>query len=374
MPTPHELLDATLAKAVKLGKTQAISNKDVLGRIDYVCRCIGNRAGVRLLMSCMLAKMHRPEVDPRKPYTEIGGKDSFSGRTYDEQYLTGFIFANRLPCNSTTAFLTPALRNQDAMLTKRTVLLGRPPQVYRDTLQVLDDVTKNRVTAEQVLTDALRILVLVRDEKQERMKTLVAALQQGDDALPLASEQIVTLLRQHLACKHSSRLPILIVAAAYQAAADHLGEKAMLLRGHLTADEQTGAGGDVEVCLLNDERVCTIYEMKSKRVTQDDIDRAIQKILERKPRIDNYVFITTDVIEDEVAEYAAAMYDQTDGTEIVILDCVGFVRHFLHLFHRLRIQFLDAYQALVLGEPDSAVNQPLKEAFLSLRHAAESDE
>jgi hypothetical protein len=374
MATPREILDATLAKAVKLGKSPAIRDKKVLGRIDYVCRCIGNRAGVRLLMSCTLAKIHRPEVDPRKPYTEIGGKDSFSGRTYDEQHLTGFISVNRLPCNSTTAFLTPALRNQDAVLTTGTVLVGRPPQVYSDTLQLLDDVAKGRVTAEQVLTDALRVLVLLRDEKQARMKTLVAALQQGEDALPLASEQIVTLLRQHLACKHSSRLPVLIVAAAYQAASVNLGEKAMPLRGHLTADEQTGAGGDVEVCLLNDARVCTIYEMKSKRVTQDDIDRAIQKIVERKPRIDNYVFITTDVIDEAVAEYAAAMYDQTDGTEIVVLDCVGFVRHFLHLFHRLRIQFLDAYQALVLKEPDSAVNQPLKEAFLSLRHAAESDE
>ena len=374
MPTPRELLDATLAKAVILGKTPGLNKNDIMGRIDYVCRCIGNRAGVRLLMSCMLAKMHRPEVDPRKPYTEIGGKDSFSGRTYDEQHLTGFISANRLPCNSTTAFLTPALRNQDAMLTTGTVLVGRPPQVYADALQILDDVAKNRVTAEQVLTDTLRILVLLRDEKQERMKTLVAALQHGADSLPLASEQIVTLLRQHLACKHSSRLAVLIVAAAYRAAAKQLGEKALPLHGHLAADEQTGAAGDVEICLVNDERVCTIYEMKSKRVTQDDIDRALQKIVERKPRIDNYVFITTDVVEDEVAEYASGMYDQTDGTEIVILDCIGFVRHFLHLFHRLRIQFLDAYQALVLGEPDSAVNQPLKEAFLSLRHAAESDE
>lgn len=231
-----------------------------------------------------------------------------------------------------------------------------------------------RVTAEQVLVETLRILVLVRDEKQERMKTLVAALHHGADALPLASEHIVTLLRQHLACRRSSRLPVLIVTAAYQAAAKHLGEKPMPLRGHLAADEQTGASGDVEICLTNDERVCTIYEMKSKHVTRDDIDRAIQKIMKRTTRIDNYVFITTDMIDDDAAEYAAAMYQETSGTEIAILDCIGFVRHFLHMFHRLRIQFLDAYQSLVLAEPDSAVNQPLKEAFLSLRHAAESDE
>ena len=38
------------------------------------------------------------------------------------------------------------------------------------------------------------------------------------------------------------------------------------------------------------------------------------------------------------------------------------------------MQYLDAYQELVLAEPESAVNQPLKEAFLALRQAAESGE
>jgi DNA adenine methylase len=60
--------------------------------------------------------------------------------------------------------------------------------------------------------------------------------------------------------------------------------------------------------------------------------------------------------------------------EIVVLDCVGFLRHFLHLFHRLRTDFLDAYQELLLAEPDSAVSHALKEAFLTLRKAAEGAE
>ena len=46
----------------------------------------------------------------------------------------------------------------------------------------------------------------------------------------------------------------------------------------------------------------------------------------------------------------------------------------LHLFHRIRADYLNAYQELVLNEPDSAVSQTLKEAFLALRQAAESDE
>jgi DNA adenine methylase len=39
----------------------------------------------------------------------------------------------------------------------------------------------------------------------------------------------------------------------------------------------------------------------------------------------------------------------------------------------LRLKYLEAYQELVLSEPESSVSQPLKEAFLALRQAAESE-
>jgi DNA adenine methylase len=129
---------------------------------------------------------------------------------------------------------------------------------------------------------------------------------------------------------------------------------------------------------MGEDRVITSYEMKTKRVTLDDINRALQKIDEKTKqtgkKIDNYIFITTDIIDEPVKEYASSLYDITAGIEVVILDCLSFLRHFLHLFHRLRMQFLEAYQELLLAEPESAVSQPLKEVFLALRQAAESVE
>jgi hypothetical protein len=374
VPTPEKRLEKLLQKAQKLGNKSCVAKPEVRRRIEYICRCLTNRAGVRLLMACMLGKLDQPKTDPRKPYTEIGTADCFSGRTYDEQYITGFINKHALPCNSTTAFLTPTLRNQNTPLNVDTELIGRPRDIYKDTLLILDDVAKGKISAERVLTEIIRLLLIVRDERKARIDTLVKGLKDGVGALPLCVEAIVTLLEQHLACKHSSRLPVLMVAAAYTAAASKLEERARPLRSHTAADEQTGAVGDVEICLTNDEQIVTVYEMKSKHVLQDDIDRAVQKILNVNSHIDNYIFITTDTIEPVVREYAALMYEKTNGTEIAVLDCIGFVRHFLHLFHRLRTAFLDCYQNLVLHEPDSAVSQPLKEAFLTLRQAAESDE
>lgn len=373
MSNPPDILERVLKRAsVDLTKP-LIDDEVIRKRVEYVCRNIRNRACTRLLMACLLAKIDRPDVDPRKPYTEIGEEDCFSGRTYDERYIAHFIFANHLPLNPTTAFLTPAFRNLDRPLTRDLELIGRPRQLYRDTLQLLDDVHAGRVSAENLLTETVRVLLVMREEKKTRLETLLTDLRHADDTIPLAAEEIVTLVEQHLKCRDSSRLPVLVVAAAYNSVSAKLGERILPLRSHTAADEQTGALGDVEVCLANDDRIVTVYEMKMRRVTSGDVDRAVDKIASAQQRIHNYIFVTTDTIDEDLKNYAAEVYEQTGGTEVMILDCIGFLRHFLHLFYRSRLGFLDAYQELVLNEPDSAVSQVLKEAFLVLRQAAESD-
>jgi DNA adenine methylase len=351
-----------------------ISDAKIAERVASVVNCPSNRAGVRLLMACMLAKVHDPKVDPRKPYTKIESKDCFSGRTYDEQFISGFITRHSLPCNSTTAFLTPTLRNMEATLTTRVSLVGRPAIMYRNALRVLDDVHAGRVSARNVLDESIRLLVIDRSEREARLKTLLSSVRRVADALPLSSEDTVNLIAQHLRCKGTSRLPVLIVTAAYKAAKKKLGERVRKLTAHNAADEQTGAIGDVQICIIGDNKVVTTYEMKNKAVTRGDIDRALQKIASSSRTVQNYLFITTEAVAEDVREYATSKYDETDGVEIAILDCIGFLRHFLHLFHRLRKDFLDHYQALVLHEADSAVSQALKEAFLALRQAAESAE
>lgn len=88
--------------------------------------------------------------------------------------------------------------------------------------------------------------------------------------------------------------------------------------------------------------------MKMKSATTGDINIALQKIKPHAATIQNYIFITTDPIAADVQQYAAKKYEELGGVEIAILDCLGFLRHVLHLFHRLRTDFLDAYQALLL--------------------------
>ncbi len=371
---PEDILDCIQQRASITLNVTVIHDQVIRERVNYVCRCTSNRSGARLLMSCLLAKLDNPNVDPRKPYTEIKEADDFSGRYYDEHYLSAFITKYRLPLNPTTAFLTPTLRNINATLTTDRALVGRPRDLYKKTIELLEDVASQRIDADLLFVETVRVLMLLRDEKLARMKSLLDALDRTDGALPLSSEGIVTLITQHLACKNASRLPVLVVASAYKAAGARLSESMLPLNLHNAADLQTGSFGDVEICLIDDDSVVTVYEMKMKRVTKDDIDVAATKIARSSTKIDNYLFISTDAIDPIVTAYSATFYEITDGTEIAILDCVGFLRHFLHLFHRIRGDYLNAYQELLLKEPDSAVSQSLKEAFLALRQAAESGE
>lgn len=367
--SPLDILENLLEKTNKHLSKSNIESVEIQKSIESICRCNANKAPIRFLMSCLLAKIHNPEVDIRKPYTEIGGNDTYSGRFYDEKYVELLVHKYNLPCNPTTAYLTPAFRNLDRILTKDLVLVGRPRDVYVLVLEILEKVYKEPQIAINVLSEIIRFLLIIKKEDEQRMEQLIADLKQTD-ILPLSSEKIVILLTQHLNCKHSSRLPVLIVASAYQTVKDQIGETNKLLKAHTAADKQTGSFGDVEIILINEDKIVTCYEMKDKRVTKTDIDVALQKL--PKNKIDNYIFITTDVIESDVADYANSLYEKS-GIEFAVLDCIGFIRHFLHFFHRKRNIFLNIYQSMVLAEPTSAVSQPLKEAFLALRRVAEGD-
>jgi hypothetical protein len=351
----------------RLDTDNRIADATILERVRLVSQT--QHAITRFVMACCLAKVHNETLDIRKPYTQIGGNNSYSGRSYDEQYITAFIFKHELPCNPTTAFLTPALRNHNRIMTLDLQLEGRPAALYKTALELLDDIANSRVTAKMVLSQMIRELVATRDAKRERMVSLLQSLETHQVELPLSVERILTLIEQHLKLPHSSRLPVLIVAAAYESVGATIEEHIRPLQAHNAADSQTGAVGDVEIVLKSDHLIAA-YEMKMRRVNKDDIDAALQKL--QHHRIEHYVFITTEPVEFVVHEYAASLYALTGGTEVVILDCMGFLRHFLHFFHQNRQAFLEIYQRLVLNEPESAVRQELKEAWLALRQAAQT--
>jgi SacI restriction endonuclease len=377
MPTDIclQILESAYRAAESQRRRSFVKDSQIRNEIAEAALCPNNRAGARFLLAATLAKVQQPRIDIRKPFIQAYPADqkenAYPGRHYDEQYVFDFITRHKLPCSSTTAFLTPAFRTKNVVLDLNQKLRGRPPKLYETILRLLDAIQSERTSAASALRETIRVLCIERDERAERIQELKQWLQERSGELPLSSEDTVKLIEQHLSLKNAARLPVLVVAAAYAAASSRLGEKALHLRAHNAADKQTGALGDVEITLADDQRVLTTYEMKDKSVTRNDVDIAIRKIADGTD-LQNYIFVTTEGVDPAVREYAARQYKELGGVEVAILDCIGFLRHFLHLFFRLRTEFLDAYQALVLSQPDSAVSQALKEAFLALRQAAQA--
>lgn len=370
--TPQDILENAYAEAnTNTGKSNALNPK-YKKMIETICSNIQNRACSRFLIAALLAKVHKPSVDIRKQYTQIGDEDAYSGRTYDEQYVSDAVTKHDLPCNQTTAFLTPAFRNRDVVLTPEVNMVGRPTFVYQALLDLLDAIHKGEIEPHAVLVAAFEYLIRIRDERKQALRELIKSLDVERDKTQLAAEAIVTLVTQHLALPNTSRLPVLLVAAAYKTAEECLRESVLPMYAHNAADKQTGALGDLQIAIQDDNKVVTCYEMKDKTVTVGDLDIALQKIADSHAHIDNYVFITTEAIPVEVLEYAKTIYETSGGIELAVLDCISFIRYFLHLFYRLRMAFLNNYQQLVLDEPESAVHQELKEALLVLRKATQN--
>ena len=90
MPEPSDILNIAFKAA---SETPADPTSEVAKQVEFVGRN-QNKAGARLLMACLLAKIHNPEVDIRKPYTKITGDDAYSGRHYDESYIAPFAECN----------------------------------------------------------------------------------------------------------------------------------------------------------------------------------------------------------------------------------------------------------------------------------------
>jgi len=377
---PTEILANALARASASLNKPLVNDVRIADRIKSVALEKSNRSGIRVLLACALAKAEDPGRDIRRPYDSIGDAPSatnkYSGRTIDTKYITPFRNTLSLPFISTTAFLTPAWRTKNITLAKNVDLKGEPAKMYADTLQIFDDIEQKRVQAEDVLAEAIRLLLIMRNERDEELKKALATLKKADgEQVALSAETIVTLVEQHIASPKASRLPVLVIAAAYSSASKYLQEQVLPLQAHNAADVQTGAWGDVEITLLDDDDVITAYEMKDKRVTKDDIDEISERIAEKSQEgieLNNFIVITTWPIDKPVQEYAATMYEKTGGIEIAVLDCISFLRYFLHLFHRLRMRFLDEYQKLVLAEEDNTVRPELKLSLLALRKAAES--
>lgn len=157
---PTDILEKAYRHASAELKQPVISDSDAVTQVQLAC---GNplwRANSRILLACLLAKIDNPKIDIRKPYRQDGER-AYSGRSYDERYISNFIEKYRLPCHLTSGFLSTVYRNGFAFTTDSKVST-RWPEQYMAVVQLFAKVEDETILAEDLLAEIVRVLLIYR--------------------------------------------------------------------------------------------------------------------------------------------------------------------------------------------------------------------
>ena len=324
-------------------------------------------APLRVLLALLIAKLLNPRVNILYPVSGSDGiEGTFSGRTVDENCIQILIDDYRLPLNQTTGFLTPAFRTLKLPISENLGNeIGKNKTVYNAFSSIIHKVQRGELNPEEVLIEILRKLILLREERMSKLEYQLRELSRED--LDLSAEDIVFIIHQLLSLPKSSRIPVVVVAALHKTLEECLNEKVKPLESHTAADSKTGALGDVELTAESGD-IVRVYEVKDRQVTESDIHVAVEKIARldsKRSKLRQYLFVTTKPVDRSVLLKTREVCGYM-GIEMTVLDCLGFTRHFLHLFFPFRHKFVDNLTKLIMAEPDSSINYAIKERYISL--------
>lgn len=342
------VLDRTHARALASGATP-LTSAEVSGRVTAVM--VKRQGDGRLLLTCSLAAAADPSLDILRPFIKVHDR-SFHGRAVDEDLVASFLRQERLPAMVSTVFTNRGLDRGDGILSQSGTTL-----LYRPAVELLEQVANGNLTAEDLLAEAIRVLLAMKRKDDAEMASLQEAARQTRTTL--TSAEILSLLAEHKNAPATSRLPVLALAAAYEAAGPEAGWKVRPLRGHYAADRSTGALGDIEVVSPDDDSLINVLDGKDKVVTSADLADASRKAA--AGNVPSYIVATTEEIPKEIEQAAAALSGSRD---IAVRDWLALVRDILLLHPKARERFLDIYRDLVLDDPQ--VGQPLRESLLRL--------
>ncbi|GAK58152.1 hypothetical protein U27_05125 [Candidatus Vecturithrix granuli] len=67
----QQILEQAYAEAAHDLTDFKIKETAILEKVEYICRCQSNRAAIRLLLACLLAKLEHPEVVLRLQFLTV---------------------------------------------------------------------------------------------------------------------------------------------------------------------------------------------------------------------------------------------------------------------------------------------------------------
>ena len=359
-PSHQDILSACYEKAIvefsadggksylksSLSKTQA-------DRVSVIAEMAESKKGVMtVVVTSLTHKVFDPAQDVRCHQTQL--PNGYSGRTVDTKSVTPFLKDVEFPHMAESGWLTRSLEQRHAYT------LNYPgsiqPKALKDAfLKILHEIETGKADPKKYLIALFILLVKLRDEKKIKLAKPVD--------IPIS--KVLTYLQQHFvgpyAFSGAARLPVLAVYSAYQCMIEELKRfENMSLRhleAHTTADDKSGAVGDIEV-VGQDGMVYEAAEIKYViKITTQWVRDSYQKF--RIQPVKRYYILSTGGIDESEAK---AIWDETasikrsHGCEVVVNGVLESLSYYLRLLNNPN-DFTNRYVENLEQDPDTKYEQ-----------------
>jgi len=353
--TAQDVLENSFNESKKL-KIPKI-NKEVIKNVDILIKYIdSNKSLVSAIVTSLIKKILEPNQDIRKH--RIDFENGYSARNLDTHFTTPF-FKQHFPkySNKETAFLTLATREKILWsLTEGKNLKIRNDDLKTAFLQILNFVQLENQNPKIWLNYiSFKLFQLSKNDN----KVFLSSSQNIERLGILNINIIISMLKEHFALKHSSRLPVIAVYSIYQELIKKFNtyndKKLLPLNVHTSSDKHSF--GDIEI-YTNDDKPFEIIEIKHNIAIDRYMIFDILKKIENQ-QVTRYYILTThqdNFISNEEENYVNELIlkiKKEYNIEIIANGIINSLKYYL--------RFIENYKSFI----DNYTNNLIEDAKLS---------
>jgi DNA (cytosine-5)-methyltransferase 1 len=296
-----------------------------------------------------------PAQDIRNHQTSI--ENGYSGRTFDNKYITPFLKNKKFPAMAESGWLTRSLE-QKVPYDFNFPGAIRPKELKESFLWTIDFIQQSK-NLEKVLDYLLQALIIKRNSQEINLAKPLN--------LPIAT--IIDLLNSHFNSKYvaegASRLPVLALFAVYQCLIKEVkrfqGKKLLEIESHTSADIRSGRIGDIDVA---DEKGKSFEAVEVKfgiQITLQLVKDAFEKF--KTTQVTRYYLLSTADIDSthyEKIEKEIERIKNIHGCHVIANGLVPSLKYYLRLLSDTS-EFIENYVTLI--EVDTALKYEHKKQW-----------
>lgn len=345
----EKLYDESLALVGSGNEIKSTLNEENRTHLDVILKNSEKRVGaLAVTITSITYKELYPKQDTR--YHQAGMDNGYSGRGFDEKFITPFLHSKNFPAPSTTGWLTRTFETNSPYTLDYKPNIS-PKAVKIAFLNILDKLNSDLVDAQNYLSYLMQGLIIKRNA------------QNIDLAKPanLPISVIIGLLKTHFNSKYTSegasRLPVLALYAVYQCLMNEAkrfeGKKLLDIESHTSADSRSGRIGDVDIVDENEKEFEAVEVKFGIPITAQLIRGSFEKF--KTTQVKRYYLLSTANIDEsdkENIEKEIERIKNIHGCNVIANGLVHSLNYYLRLVSDTS-EFISNYVDLV--EQDGAL-------------------